>query len=156
MFTVGIGMLLHEIAHKYVAQRYGCNAEFRANNQMLIFAVASSLLFGLFFAAPGAVWISGHVTKEKNGKISLAGPMTNILIALIFLGIQSLNTQNFLADIASFGFQINAWIGLFNMIPFLNFDGEKILAWNKIAYAATVIFAAFLVFVPTILQALKA
>ena len=43
----------------------------------------------------------------------------------------------------------------FNMIPFLNFDGEKILAWNKLVYIATVAFSAFLVFLPNIIQALE-
>jgi len=33
--TVGLGFLLHELAHKYVAQKYGCWAEFRAFNGML-------------------------------------------------------------------------------------------------------------------------
>ncbi|MDP6648058.1 MAG: hypothetical protein QGH34_01545, partial [Candidatus Woesearchaeota archaeon] len=28
--TVGIGFLLHELGHKFVAQRYGCFAEFRS------------------------------------------------------------------------------------------------------------------------------
>jgi len=30
LFTLGIGFLLHELAHKFVAQRYGCFAEFRS------------------------------------------------------------------------------------------------------------------------------
>ena len=34
--TVGTGFLLHELGHKFVAQRYGCFAEFRAFDQMLI------------------------------------------------------------------------------------------------------------------------
>ena len=33
--TAGIGFLGHELMHKYVAQRYGCWAEFRANDFML-------------------------------------------------------------------------------------------------------------------------
>ena len=31
-FTVGIGFLFHELGHKFLAQKYGCWAEFRANN----------------------------------------------------------------------------------------------------------------------------
>ena len=30
--TVGLGFLIHEIAHKVTAQRYGLISEFRANN----------------------------------------------------------------------------------------------------------------------------
>jgi Zn-dependent protease len=152
MFTVGLGMLLHEIAHKYVAQKYGCWAEFRADDKMLILAVITAFL-GFLFIAPGAVWIYGHVSRAKNGKISLAGPLTNMVLSLLFLGLVFAPISGLFADIAGYGFRINAWIGLFNMIPFMNFDGAKILAWNKIVYASAVIFLAALVFIPNILQA---
>src|SRR3989344_3276063 len=71
-FTAGIGFLLHELMHKYVAQRYGLQAEFRAFYNMLWLALLFSL-FGFIFAAPGAVFIRGMINKEKNGKISVAG-----------------------------------------------------------------------------------
>src|SRR3989338_1249895 len=35
LLTAGLGFLLHELAHKFVAQRYGCVAEFRAFDQMI-------------------------------------------------------------------------------------------------------------------------
>src|SRR3989339_681370 len=71
--TVGIGFLFHELGHKFLAQRYGCFAEFRSFDTMLILAIAMSF-FGVVFAAPGAVFISGHVNARKNGRISAAGP----------------------------------------------------------------------------------
>jgi Zn-dependent protease len=154
MFTVGLGMLLHEIAHKYVAQKYGCWAEFRADDKMLIIAVITAFI-GFLFIAPGAVWISGHVTKERNGKISLAGPLTNIILSLLFLIILFFPISDIFTNIAGFGFHINAWLALFNMIPFLNFDGAKVLAWNKIIYFITMVFAAILVFIPNLLQAVN-
>ena len=39
LFTAGLGFLLHELSHKFVARRYGCLAEFRAFDQMLYLAV---------------------------------------------------------------------------------------------------------------------
>ena len=63
-FTAGIGFLLHEIMHKYAAQSYGLRAEFKAFYNMLWIALGSSL-FGFIFAAPGAVFIHGFITKEK-------------------------------------------------------------------------------------------
>ena len=82
--TVGIGFLLHEMGHKVVAQRYGCFAEFRSFDNMLLLAIAMSF-FGFIFAAPGAVMISGHVNKRRNGKISAAGPVVNLALAFVFL-----------------------------------------------------------------------
>jgi fatty acid desaturase len=37
--TVGIAFILHELAHKIAAQRYGCFAEFRAKDSMLFLAI---------------------------------------------------------------------------------------------------------------------
>ncbi len=39
VFTAGLGFLLHELAHKFVAQKYGCVAEFRAFDNMLYLAL---------------------------------------------------------------------------------------------------------------------
>src|SRR3989344_6005937 len=53
--TAGLGFLLHELAHKFVAQRYGCAAEYRAFDQMLYLALGLAVIIGFLFAAPGAV-----------------------------------------------------------------------------------------------------
>src|SRR3989344_5324521 len=136
--TVGIGFLAHELAHKVVAQRYGCRAEFKAFNGMLVLAVVMSF-FGFVFAAPGAVFISGIVNTERNGKISLAGPLTNLVLAMIFLILSFVVSSGFVGQIFSYGFMINTWLGLFNMIPVWNLDGAKILRWNKFAYFGTLV-----------------
>lgn len=142
LFTAGLGFLLHELMHKYVAQNYGLFAEFRASYNMLWLAIAFSL-FGFIIAAPGAVMISGNVTRERNGKISLAGPMTNIILALIFLIlILVFRTEGILGYFFEFGLTINSLLAAFNMIPMMPFDGAKVIAWDKKIYFATTLFAA--------------
>ncbi len=136
-FTVGLGFLLHELGHKYVAQKYHCYAEFRAFNGMLILAVAMSFL-GFIFAAPGAVMINGYVNREKNGKISVAGPLVNLVLAAAFLGLTLIGFVNIFTQ---YGLLINAWLAAFNMIPFWNLDGKKILRWDKRVYFS-VLFGA--------------
>lgn len=144
LFTAGLGFLLHELAHKLVAQRYGCVAEFRAFDQMLYLALGLAVMVGFLFAAPGAVMISGMVTRKENGIISMAGPLTNYILALIFLGITF--SVPALSSLTRLGFSINIWLGLFNMIPFGNFDGIKIFYWNKVMWGLMVIFGiAFLI-----------
>ena len=142
--TIGFAFVLHEVAHKYLAIKYRCNAEFRANNNMLILMLIVSL-FGIIFAAPGAVQISGHVTKDKYGKIALAGPLTNLGLALIFLVILLSGLGNFSLTLFRFGFLINAWIALFNMIPLFGFDGHKIMHWNKSVFYTMLILTIILV-----------
>ncbi len=138
LVAVGTGFVFHELGHKIVAQRFGCFAEFRANRSMLWMALVLAYFVGIVFAAPGAVIISGYVNNRVNGKISLAGPLTNLVMAVVFLGFSIWSAafipNEFIAKIFMYGFMINTWLGLFNLIPFGNFDGIKILHWNKLYY----------------------
>lgn len=133
--TVGVGFLLHELGHKVVAQRYGCFAEFRSFDQMLLLAIIMSF-FGFVFAAPGAVMIAGKISKRKNGLISAAGPIVNIALSLLFMGLLFFPLPNLFKAVAVYGFMINSWLALFNMLPFWLFDGNKIWKWSKPAYFA--------------------
>jgi Zn-dependent protease len=144
--TVGIAFLLHEMAHKALAQRYGLFAEFRSFDAMLVIAIAMSF-FGFVLAAPGAVMIRGHVTRDKNGKLSAMGPLTNLLLALVFFGIKLTNPAGILLEIANYGVIINSWIAVFNMIPIWNFDGSKIWAWNKAVYLGMALLGLALLFI---------
>jgi len=143
--TVGIGFLFHELGHKVVAQKYGAWAEFRANDQMLVLALLMSFM-GFVIAAPGAVVILGRVNKRQYGKISVAGPLVNFVLAAVFYALLFLAPVKGLSLLFFYGALINSWLGLFNMLPFGNFDGIKILRWNKLVYGVMVAFGvAFLI-----------
>ena len=145
--TVGIGFLLHELMHKYFAQKYGCRAEFRAFDLMLIIAFLMALFKSpIFFAAPGAVFIQGNVNAARNGRISAAGPMTNVVLAALFLGAKVLLVPIFpsvplLYFFADFGASVNAWLAVFNMLPLMGLDGSKVLFWNFKAYVALLVLS---------------
>jgi len=144
--TVGIAFLAHEFAHKVIAQRYHCWAEFRADLTMLAVGVLTSFL-GVVFIAPGAVMIFGNITYKQNGKISLAGPLTNIILAIALLPLLFIKFKStIVTEIITAGYLINAWLALFNMIPFGNFDGAKIYAWDRKVFYITILVAAFLIF----------
>ena len=146
--TVGVGFLLHELSHKIVAQKYGAIAEFRSFDPMLILALAMSFLIGLIIAAPGAVMISGgNINIKRYGKISVAGPLTNLVLAIIFLFVKILSSSNLLNTIGEYGFFINTWLALFNMIPIWEFDGRKIFSWNKGIWVLVVAIALVFLFV---------
>lgn len=138
-FTAGIGFLFHELTHKFVAQSYGLFAEFYAYYKMLWLAILFSM-FGFIIAAPGAVYIKGRITKDKNGKISLAGPLTNLILATIFLFLfLLLRPEGNLEIFLKFGLTINSLLAAFNLIPSMPFDGAKIIQWNKTVYYLTLI-----------------
>jgi Zn-dependent protease len=143
MFTTSF--LGHEIAHKIIAQRHGLWAEFRL---ILIGAVLTllSVISPLFkIIAPGAVMVSGSADKRTIGKTSIAGPSINLILGATFLAAALLFTQfnAMLAPIAYF----NAWIALFNLIPFAMLDGLKIFTWDKriwvLAFTMSVALAVF-------------
>lgn len=138
ILTVGPGFVFHELSHKFVAQRYGFWAEFRMWPQMLVLALITSLL-GVIFAAPGATYISGtNISKEENGKISLAGPLMNVLIAFLFVPFL-LFGQGFLSDLGALGVPINVFLATFNLLPFGPLDGAKVFKWSLPLWAAVFI-----------------
>lgn len=134
--TVGSGFVLHELSHKFIAQRYGYWAEFRMWPMGLVLALVTSLI-GFIFAAPGATYISGtSITKEENGKISLAGPLTNVAVAAVFLPIWFFSNTLFTFFLGFEGMYINIFLALFNLLPIMPLDGAKVFGWSRVKWAA--------------------
>lgn len=126
--TVGAGFLLHEIAHKVVAVRFGQHAMFKANYRMLVVAVLSALA-GLIVAAPGAVHHRGRVTTRQQGLIAVAGPVTNLGLIILFFPLVVVG--GFIGDVGRFGVLINAFLAAFNMLPFGPLDGKTVWTWHR-------------------------
>ena len=140
LLTAGVGFLLHELAHKVVAQRFGQVARFRADYGMLFLAVASAFA-GFLFAAPGAVYHRGRITERQNGLIALAGPVTNLALAVCFAPL-ALVFSGFLGLVGVFGVGINLLLAGFNMLPFGPLDGRKVLSWSVAVFALTFVVSA--------------
>lgn len=160
--TVGLSFVLHELAHKFVAIRYGYWAEFRKNTQMLLIAVVVAVITGIVFAAPGATLINTagrEMTKKENGIISLAGPLTNLILAVPFLAcliagvllggasISVFTFPGFLFYLGMIGFQVNAMLAFFNMLPVSPLDGRKILRWNAVVFVALIAVSLLVLYV---------
>ena len=153
LLAVGTGVGLHEIMHKVVAQRYGLWAEFRYNPRGLLFAFVLAAAIGFLYGAPGATWISGNVTREQNGRISAAGPLTNLAIATVLIlvsfalysRISSAFGELLLSVYIVQAASVNAFLAGFNMIPVMPLDGAKVWAWNKAGYAAMAVAALALI-----------
>jgi Zn-dependent protease len=164
LVTVGSGFILHEMSHKLVAMYYGAQARFRMWIQGLVVMLIGSV-FGVLFAAPGAVYIySNNITKRENGIISLAGPMLNIALAGFFIILEFVapikQFYSFLAvngmDFAGYGMMngvlhvwwfgaaLNIVLALFNMIPAFPLDGSKVFAWSKLVWGAFVLLLFYI------------
>ena len=120
----------HELAHKFVAQRYGFKAHFQLWVYGIIMAFVTAFL-GFLFAAPGAVYIEGRgATTKQIGRISIAGAITNLSIAGSFL-IIFLLTAGFIQSLAFFVMFLNGFLAFFNLLPIAPLDGFGVYQWNK-------------------------
>ena len=161
LVVVFFAFVFHELAHRVVARRYGYKAVYHVWIPGLLLAMAASLA-GFLFAAPGGVHIEmGQNLSEaraKLGKSALAGPVVNIILSIIFAVLSFAliyfldfylastgktlaeveSTVNLLWGITIIGVEINAWLAVFNLIPFGNLDGYKVFQWNKKVW--TVVF----------------
>jgi len=166
--AVSLSFVLHELMHKFVAQRFGAIAAFKTSLNGLFITIVTSF-FGLLVGIPGATVIyTNRLTLREDGIISLAGPLTNFTIFGIFLAIGILSFPNFLSSISSvlgqvamhsgnylqnlvtFVLFISILLAFFNMLPIFPLDGSKVLKWNKGVYIMTegLIFLIFAYLLP--------
>ena len=143
VLIVVLSFFTHELGHKFTAQRMGLWSEYRMFPMGLIIAVLMSM-FGFLFAAPGVVYIRGFVDTEQDGKISMAGPATNIVLAVVGLALaMALNGQPLMVPFYLL-FTLNASLALFNLLPFGILDGAKILRWNTAVWTLMILIAGLL------------
>jgi len=137
--------LTHELAHKIVAQRQGFWAEFRLSPMGTVLTLLSIAVPYPKIISPGAVIVAGSMDHKTMGEISVAGPITNILLAGLFMvGAVFLPSYRVFLDYLVI---FNSWIAVFNLIPFGVFDGLKIFNWSRkiwaIVFAASAVLLAF-------------
>ncbi|WP_410764597.1 metalloprotease [Haloferax sp. DFSO60] len=146
LLTAGVAFLLHEVAHKVVAIRFGQVAEFRADYGMLGVAIMSALV-GFIFAAPGAVYHRGMLTEREHGLIALAGPAMNLALVVVFVPIflAGLVLNSGIVElVGSRGLVINAFLAAFNMLPIASLDGRTVISWSKTVFAGVFALSAAL------------
>ena len=129
--------ILHELAHKVVAQRRDMWAEFRANPFGLVGGLLVTWGTGFLFALPGAVEIVGHADKRDAGVISIVGPMVNVGIAGLAMALEPFFKPIRVADFGSF-FELIVLLNLilagFNMLPLGPLDGRKVWSWSVLGF----------------------
>ena len=96
-----------------------------------MWAVLVSFL-GFVFAAPGAVMFLGGSRDYETGKIAMAGPLANIITAIILIPLYLFIffESNGIGVLLNFIIIINLILATFNLLPIGPLDGTKIIKWN--------------------------
>lgn len=148
LFLVIISFLFHELAHRFVAIKFGYDAFFKLFPLGIVFGILFAFL-GFIFVAPGAVFIlpkfslffkSRERRKMELGLISASGPLTNLFFAFIFLLFTPVS------GIAKLIVSINSWLAFFNLLPLPPLDGSKVIVWKWQVWLLLIGIASFLVF----------
>ena len=146
----------HELAHKFTAIKYGCQARYQIWWKGLKFALILAMITNGNFviAAPGAVMIYsmrkdifGHthstITPKENAYISMAGPIANLIVATLMLSLSGILTIGGFDLARSIGY-VSCFLAMFNLIPIPPLDGSKIITWNNSVWFGLIIISFFM------------
>lgn len=134
----------HEISHKFMAQKFGLWAEYRLYPLGIVLSVVIALFTGFIFAAPGAVMFIGGSRSHETGRIAMAGPLANIIIASITLPLYFVFFESIIGLLFGIICLINVILATFNLLPFGPLDGVKIIRWNATAWIIMLIISLVL------------
>jgi len=141
-----VSFLAHEIGHKIMGQKNGLWAEFRLTTWGSVLTLVSVFL-PFKMISPGAMMLAGQPTGDEIVKISIAGPAINLILSTTLLGFALALPSSLFVSMLFFAAYINAFMAVFNLIPFGILDGYKIFSFNKklwaVAFVPSVILAIF-------------
>jgi len=133
-----IGITVHEFSHAFMSVKLGDPTP-KFQDRLTLnplshidpFGLVALVLFGFGWGRPVQI----NPSYYKNGKrdrilVSLAGPLSNILVILITAIIFRFTinmTSNFIWKLGAYIININAVLCIFNLLPIPPLDGSKIL-----------------------------
>ncbi len=122
--VAGISVILHELAHRMVAIALGYQAYYRVNLWGLLLGLI--LKFGgspVILFVPGYVVIPYSTTPLDTALISIAGPLTNLILYIISYYMSEKSYSDFWHSMKT----LNLWLFVFNMLPIPPLDGYQFI-----------------------------
>ncbi len=127
--------IFHEIGHLITLRKFGV--------EILEFKVS-------FFGANIKTENFRKLKPTEEIKILLAGPLVNLILFVLFIGLNSFNQKVIFTNI----YLINLCLFIFNILPFYNFDGGKIIEillkskFNEKTSSTLITLISFIVLIP--------
>lgn len=152
-----VSFVPHEMGHRVSARAIKSYAVFRMWTPGVVIAVLSSFL-GVVFAAPGGVEMYtkkgeryGHwdpnLTVKQIGLVAVIGPLMNVMIAVIFAFLAGTFTVTLQGqDLLVLGTRLNAFLAIFNLLPFHPLDGYKVMRWDTPLWFLVMLLSILLFF----------
>lgn len=133
-----IAITLHELAHGYTAYKLGDNTAKERGRLTLNpikhidpIGLLALIVVHIGWAKPVPI-NPMNFKSRKNGTIlvSIAGPLTNLLLAVVFAILLRLTYgfNLYLSFFFQYGIILNIGLAVFNLLPLPPLDGSKILA----------------------------
>jgi len=136
IFAILLALTLHEFAHAYAANRLGDPTP-KLMGRLSLNPIAHLDLFGtIFLLLAGFGWGKPVIINSRNFTnprwdnltVSLAGPMTNFFLALIFgLLLRFVPLPSIVQSLFIIIIEVDLIFMIFNLLPIPPLDGSKVL-----------------------------
>ncbi len=151
LFPVSLSFALYELAQRIVARKLRANATYRLWIPGVVFCLML-MLVGIKLLLVGGIVISAYKfgrwgmkdrfpTLTEIGFISVAGPLTNMALALICNMLAGPGANPVFLQMAT----INSWLAFFNLVPIKELDGGKVMFWSPMMWLV-LLFLTMLLF----------
>ncbi len=122
-------VVLHELAHKFVAMSFGATAILHAPIEWYVLAIIMRILkFPLFFLVGGYVAHTALPPLES-AVVSIAGPLTNLILygtCIVLVRFKLIHRKHY-NTIGIIG-KLNLFLFIFNILPLPGFDGFNFIS----------------------------
>lgn len=143
IFPLLFSLSFHEMAHGWTAYKFGdptakMQGRLTLNPLKHLDPLGTILLLtvGLGWAKPVMIDFRNIPNTTHQMLVALAGPMSNVFLALVFSGfiyvcmtIFGMTSNSFCITLFDVLVTINLGLALFNLLPIPPMDGSRVLAW---------------------------